>query len=272
MWGSDSAIYGTRESSTKVTVFHKFEEHKSFRPSFPAEGIFGGTLLGVRSQNFIDFYDWDSCQIVRRIEVCPQHVYWSEGGEVVVLACENNAFFLRYNQPLVQKYLTSGTDMGEEGVDRAFSLEAQISDSIVTGHFVGECFVYTTSSGRLNYHIGGQTITLAHLDKPGYLLGYIRKHNKVYLMDQQFNIISYSLLFQVLVYQTAIVREDFEAGMLLLLSLLTRYCLFSIFYLFIFFILFIFFLHTQLKLPSRRFLKISIIKLLDSLNHKVIII
>jgi coatomer subunit beta' len=45
-----------------------------------------------------------------------------------------------------------------------------------------------------------------------YLLGYLPKENRVYLMDKSHNVYSYSLLVSVLVYQTAIVRRDFEAA------------------------------------------------------------
>ena len=55
-------------------------------------------------------------------------------------------------------------------------------------------------------------MTLAHLDKSMYLLGYMARSNRVYLMDKSHNLISYELLESVLVYQTAIVRRDLEAG------------------------------------------------------------
>ena len=45
-----------------------------------------------------------------------------------------------------------------------------------------------------------------------YLLGYLPKENRVYLMDKAYNVVSYSLLVSVLLYQTAIVRRDFEAA------------------------------------------------------------
>jgi hypothetical protein len=55
-------------------------------------------------------------------------------------------------------------------------------------------------------------MTLAHLTKTMYLLGYMDKENRVYLMDKSYNLFSYSLLVSVLVYQTAIVRRDFEVA------------------------------------------------------------
>ncbi len=50
-----------------VTVFKNFKEAKPMKPPFAAEGIFGGALVAIRSNEFVDFYDWDDLRLVRRI-------------------------------------------------------------------------------------------------------------------------------------------------------------------------------------------------------------
>ena len=37
-------------------------------------GIYGGNLLGVRSVSGLAFYDWETTDLVRRIEITPKHV------------------------------------------------------------------------------------------------------------------------------------------------------------------------------------------------------
>ena len=37
-------------------------------------GIYGGTLLGVRSVSGLAFYDWETTELVRRIEITPKQV------------------------------------------------------------------------------------------------------------------------------------------------------------------------------------------------------
>jgi coatomer subunit beta' len=49
---------------------------------FQAEGLSGGTLLGVKGQGGVGFFDWNSTKLVRRIEVEPKTVLWSESGEL----------------------------------------------------------------------------------------------------------------------------------------------------------------------------------------------
>lgn len=45
------------------------QEKKTVRPTFSAERIFGGTLLAMCSSDFICFYDWAECRLIRRIDV-----------------------------------------------------------------------------------------------------------------------------------------------------------------------------------------------------------
>ena len=213
VWATDSGMYAIRESSSKVKVFKDFKESKAFRPNFAAEQIFGGQLLGVRSNDFVDFYDWADCRIVRRIDVVPRRVFWSESGELVVLACESSFYILRLNRELVAKFVDGGVEVTEQGIDNSFELEQEVAEKVKNGYFVGDCFIYINSVGRLNYYIGGEIITLAHLQRANMqLLGYLPKENKVYVMDRAHNIYAYALLLNVLIYQTAIVRRDLDGA------------------------------------------------------------
>jgi coatomer subunit beta' len=58
-------------------------------------------------------------------------------------------------------------------VDGAIDEEplGEIEDDIKTALWVGDCFIYTTTTNRLNYFVGGEIVTIAHLDRPLYLLG-----------------------------------------------------------------------------------------------------
>jgi|EP00360_Condylostoma_magnum_P000104 coatomer subunit beta' len=48
------------------------EEKLNIRPGFNIEGIFGGFLLGIKSDDSICFYDWESGAVIRKINVCPK--------------------------------------------------------------------------------------------------------------------------------------------------------------------------------------------------------
>ena len=68
--------YAIRESTMSVKIYRNFKERGSggLNVGFQAEGLSGGTLLGVKGQGGVGFFDWESGQLVRRIEVDPHHV------------------------------------------------------------------------------------------------------------------------------------------------------------------------------------------------------
>ncbi|KAG7479779.1 coatomer subunit beta [Solea senegalensis] len=210
VWAYDSSQYAIKDGNSTVKIFKNFKEKKTFKPHLGAEGIFGGFLLGVRSHNSLVFYDWESGDLVRRIEIQPKHIFWSESGELVCIAGDESFFVLRYLSERVSAALESKENMSDDGLEDAFEVLGEVPDRVKTGVWVGDCFIYTNSVKRLNYYVGGEIVTVAHLDRVMYLLGYIPSDNRLYLGDKNLNIASYCLLLSVLEYQTAVMRRDFS--------------------------------------------------------------
>lgn len=121
IWSYDSSEYAIREGS-QIKIFKNFKERKSFKPSFGIEGIYGGHLMGVRSVNGLSFYDWDNNDLVRRIEISPKQVFWSENGELVCIACEESFYILQYNQECLAKAKEDSELMTEDGIEDAFTV------------------------------------------------------------------------------------------------------------------------------------------------------
>ncbi|XP_022714928.1 coatomer subunit beta'-2 isoform X1 [Durio zibethinus] len=210
VWSSDGE-YAVRESSSKIKIFSKnFQEKKSVRPTFSAERIFGGTLLAMCSNDFICFYDWAECRLIRRIDVTVKNLYWADGGDLVAIASDTSFYILKYNRDVVQSYLDSGRPVDEQGVEDAFELLHETNERVRTGIWVGDCFIYNNSSWRLNYCVGGEVTTMFHLDRPMYLLGYLASQSRVYLIDKEFNVMGYTLLLSLIEYKTLVMRGDLE--------------------------------------------------------------
>ncbi|XP_015115279.1 coatomer subunit beta' [Diachasma alloeum] len=207
VWASDSSQYAVRESSSVVKVFKNFKEKKVLKPDFGVDGIFGGFLLGVSSVSGLSFFDWDTLKLVRRIDIQPTHVYWAENASLIALATADQYFILKYHADVV-----ANAPENAEDIEDAFEMVADMSEVVKTGLWVGDCFIYTNSVNRINYFVGGEVVTISHLDRPMYLLGYVPRDNRLYLCDKELAIVSYSLLLSVLEYQTAVMRKDFETA------------------------------------------------------------
>ncbi|EFY96307.1 Coatomer subunit beta' [Metarhizium anisopliae] len=214
VWGSkeNSNDFAIRESAMSVKIYKNFvEKSGGLDVGFQADGLTGGILLGVTGQGGISFFDWATGGLVRRIEVEPKHVYWSESGELVAIACEDSCYVLRFSRESYIEAVQSG-QIEDDGVESAFEVITDISETVRTGEWVGDCFLYTNSTNRLNYLVGDQTYTVSHFDKPMYILGYIQRDSKIYLADKDVNVTSFGLSLPVLEYQTLVLREDMETA------------------------------------------------------------
>lgn len=217
--GTGTGDYAIRESISHVKIFKNFKESKTIKPATSsAEGLFGGHLIGVRGgDGSVLFYDWDSGEFVRKIDVAAKEVYWSDSGTMVCIATKDGAYVLSYNAEVAASAISMG-QVADDGIDGTFDLLYEINDSVSSGKWVGDCFIYLNNGGRLNYSVGGQIQTLVHLDTSAggttkhTILGYLAKEDRVYVIDKSLNISSYRVLLSVLEYQTAVMRGDFDAA------------------------------------------------------------
>ncbi|CAR30176.1 coatomer subunit beta' [Lachancea thermotolerans CBS 6340] len=220
VWGPDSNSYALIDESGHVKFHKNFKELTSWSIplEFGVEKLYAGALLGVKADGFVYFFDWDSGSLVRRIDVDANDVVWSENGELLMIinnVDENNteeraAYVLGFNREAYESFLASEEEPSEDGIDEAFDVLYEVSDPIGSGKWVGDVFIFTTKTNRLNYFVGGKSYNLAHFDKEMYMLGYLPRDNKVYLADRDIHIYSYEISIEVLEFQTLVLRGELE--------------------------------------------------------------
>ncbi|KAJ2912197.1 hypothetical protein MD484_g8213, partial [Candolleomyces efflorescens] len=203
-WAPDSNTYAVLESKVKLKLYKNFREKTGGAGSGAAmkgagswavEQVYGGPLLGARGNGFVVFWDWESGEIVRRIDVDAKSVYWSGTGNIVAIASDDSYYILRFDREAYSNKVDEGVEITDEGVEEAFDVVAEIQDGVKTGKWVGDCFIYTTTNNR-----------------PLYVLGYLPAHNRVYLADKDMQIYAYTLSLSVVEYQTAVLRGDMDAA------------------------------------------------------------
>ena len=228
---SNSCTFAIRESLTLVKIFKNFEETLTIDLIYQADKIFAGTLLGIKLEGCISFYDWTSGKLVRRVDLDDdiQEVVWSDNGELVAIlttrsssssdeksgsSSADETYFLSYDHSVFEAALNEDALDVEEGAEDTFDVLYTLptSESILSGKFIGDVFVYTTAtSNRLNYFVGGEVINLGHFDHKYYIIGYkAGTDGKLYLIDKSFNVISWFVNAEVLELQTLVMRGDFE--------------------------------------------------------------
>ncbi|KAJ8518398.1 hypothetical protein ONZ45_g4537 [Pleurotus djamor] len=167
-WAPDSNTYAVLESKVKLKVYKNFKERGGVgmkgAGSFAMDSLHGGALLGARGTGFVMFWDWDSGEIVRRIDVDAKDVYWSGTGSLVAIAAEESFYILRFDRDAYNEKLEEGAAITDEGVEEAFEVIADVPESIRTAKWIGDCFLYTTSTNRLCYFVGSESYTISPFD------------------------------------------------------------------------------------------------------------
>lgn len=211
-WAQDSNEFAVRDVNSNIKVFKNFKERPfpHFNIPFKCSKIFGGTLLCAKGDDFVAFYDWETGKLVRRVDVAAEQISWSESGELLSIITGDTFYILRFDREIFLTALKNGEHNDEDGAEDSFDVIYDISDSVRTGKWVGDCFIYTTLSNKLHYLVGGETYTINHFEKQMYLLGYIPRDNSIYLADKDFNVTSYHLSLNVIEYQTVVLRGDLD--------------------------------------------------------------
>ncbi|KAG5641700.1 hypothetical protein DXG03_004418 [Asterophora parasitica] len=198
-WAPDSNTYAVLENKVKLKVYKNFRERPGAgmkgAGSWGIDGLHGGTLLGALGAGFVVFWDWESGEIVRRIDVDAKNVFWSGTGSLVAIAAEDSFYILRFDRDAYNAKLAEGAEITDEGVEEAFEVIADVSEG-----------------NRLCYFVGNESYTISPFDTPLFLLGYMPAHNRVYLVDKDMHIHGYALSLSVVEYQTAVLRGDTEAA------------------------------------------------------------
>lgn len=209
-WGRESGSYAVLETPTTIKLFKGLKPGETVTLPEPADKLFSGPLLAVRTAGAITFIDWDTMRVVRRIEARPTQVSWSDSNELVALILESSFYILRFNAEIAAERLPTCT--AEDGIEEAFDTVDEGEETIRQATWVGDCLCFVNQSDRLNYYIGGEYTTVAVLNRGTHLLGYLPKENRLFCIDRDRNITSYVLHVSVVEYKGAIVREDFEAA------------------------------------------------------------
>jgi coatomer subunit beta' len=131
---------------------------------------------------------------------------------VVALCCEDTFYVLRFSREAYEAAVANG-EVEEDGVEAAFEVVTDQSETATSGCWVGDCFVYTTSTNRLNYLVGEKSYTISHFDQGMYVLGYLTRDGRIYLCDKDVRIVSFALSVAMVEFQTLVLRGELEAAM-----------------------------------------------------------
>lgn len=198
-----------------VKLYKNFKEFKSFKPGFSYENVFGGPYFSVKTSDAVFIYDFETQAFIRKIDVCPQNVVWSDNKKQVALMCDDVTYILKAFPNVIDKYIEDSeneNNSDEEGCEEAFEAYFEINDRISNGLFIDDVFIYVNNKNKINYALEDKIFSITTLNSNYSLQGYLPSSNKIYLMNKGFQLISYTFPQSFVNYQMAILKKDFNSA------------------------------------------------------------
>ena len=201
------------KDGNNVKIFNNLKEEKSFKPGFSFDGVFGGPLFAVKTDEAIFLYDVENTIFIRKIDVVPNKIIWNDKKSKMALICEDVLYILEVNYDKIEEYIEKIAD-GEkgdvDGCEEAFGDSFDIDGKILNGFFIDDVFVFENSKNKVSYSINDKVFNITTLSNRFFLLGYLESTNKLYLMNKNFQLISYSFPYNFIKYQMAILEKDYD--------------------------------------------------------------
>lgn len=160
------------------------EVTKTLNFDFYIEKIFGGKYLGIAGNEFILLYDWDGEQLIGKIDVEIQDLYWNE--DLLFLKSEKQGFMLK---------------RAIEG----FEVEFETNENIYHGIWSNNFFFFEDTSHKFKMFINKKSFTLTQTKSAHIVCEYLKNHDRFFFFDNSTNITSFYFSKQLM----AILEEFF---------------------------------------------------------------
>jgi coatomer subunit beta' len=196
-----------------VRLYKNFKEYKSFKTGFSFENVFGGPYFSVKTSDAVFIYDFETTMFIRKIDVSPHTLVWSENKKNLALICDDVTYILRAFPDRIEKFIedndTADVDPDDGGCETAFEGFYEINERVMNGFFIDEVFIFVNNKNKINYALEDRIFSITTLNSNYSLQGYLASLNKIFLMNKSFNLIAYTFPLSFVNYQTAILKRDF---------------------------------------------------------------
>lgn len=157
------------------------------------------------------FYDWEKTTFIQKVEISCKDIIWNSLTNQLVVSAHDQFYLLTYNKDKVTEAIASDEDLGDEGVEDAFEIDAEVNEAIVAGVWLKNCFFFINKQNKLNYTVKGKSMNYAYLEKASQILGYQPTQGVLFFVDASNKLFSYEVPQAFVNAIGRIEEEDFDA-------------------------------------------------------------
>lgn len=207
---SQGGEYAVRDNYLIKLFDQNNAQYIELKTDYQIEGLFGGPVLGAKSNEFVIFYDWKTGKLIRKIDIVVKNIYWNDDSTQVSIVSTEDFYILQYQAKVVKELIEQ--EENPEGYEQAFDLSFEIHDIVTSAIWIEGVFYFTNTNGKINYTVMGKVFNFAHTDKKKFIIGYIAAQQRLYLFDRNFNVISFELLSTICKYQSLVGSSQLEGA------------------------------------------------------------
>lgn len=194
-WAPNSTNYAILELMGSISIFQNFEQSQTIDRF--ARKIWGGTLLSASVDHGVEFYDWDTGTLIRRIESKASEVKWSN--DLVAIRTKDSIFVLQYNPAEPDSPWTA-----EAGYEDAFTQVSMIDSRGSTSICWCSGVLFYTENNKINRFVGGIVQSTATLKFNIDMVGYLPRDNLIVVTDSQRRIIGVNFPSALIEFEAAV--------------------------------------------------------------------
>lgn len=196
-WASNSTSFATLNANRTISVHANFDESQTL--NIFAMKMWGGELIGALVNNGLEFYDWETLQLVRRIEIHPSTVMWY--GNLVAVRSKTSIAVLAYNSEYEAEFV-AGSGY-EDSFDVVYDIEGRAS-SICWANGV----LLFTDGAKVNRISAGIVLPCASFKNTVDLIGYLEKDGVILVADQTRTVFGAHLPSNLLDFESAVAAGE----------------------------------------------------------------
>jgi len=124
---------------------------------------------------------------------------------------------LKCNEKEIENYVEKITSESEENMEledceESFTFFLEIKESIISGIWFEDVFIYLNNKNKLNYTIEDKTFSITTLNGNYFLLGFYQLSNKLFFMSKNFQLITIYFPISFIYYQSYILKKEYETA------------------------------------------------------------
>ena len=195
---NDSSLFAVL-TDDRYTEIQSIKNDEIFKFNYFTNNVFGGPLLGIQDNTSLIFVDWESHEVIRKIEIKAKEVKWND--TKCAIRTKDSIFILSYNDE------HENLESEETGYSDAFEVSNTYDVKAKSICWANGILLFTEGL-NLKRIVEDSIINVSTHTKPITLVGYAQKEGIALCADSQRKLACFILPNSLLEFERCVVNGE----------------------------------------------------------------